>query len=109
MEEQSWLSLEFSESEVLEGIRLCASDKAPGPNGYGILETMKEDLRQTSQHFHCHQSFEKSFNATFVALIPKKVGANDLRDFRPISLITGVYKIIANGRNAEEGDRQASQ
>jgi len=30
-----------------------------------------------------------------VALIPKKVGANDLRDFRPISLITGVYKIIA--------------
>ena len=29
-----------------------------------------------------------------MALIPKKVGANDLRDFRPISLITGVYKII---------------
>ena len=30
-----------------------------------------------------------------MALIPKKVGANDLRDFRPISLVTGVYKLIA--------------
>lgn len=28
-------------------------------------------------------------------MIPKRVGANDLRDFRPISLIFGVYKIIA--------------
>lgn len=39
--------------------------------------------------------FEKSLNATYVALIPKKSGATELRDFRPISLISGVYKIIA--------------
>jgi len=39
--------------------------------------------------------FEKSFNATFIALIPKKYGAEELKDFRPISLIGGVYKIIA--------------
>ncbi|WMV36832.1 hypothetical protein MTR67_030217 [Solanum verrucosum] len=39
--------------------------------------------------------FEKSFNATFTALIPKKYGAEELKDFRPISLIGGVYKIIA--------------
>lgn len=38
---------------------------------------------------------KKSFNATFVALIPKKAGSIELGDFRPISLITGVYKIIA--------------
>ncbi|XP_059277663.1 uncharacterized protein LOC132031768 [Lycium ferocissimum] len=34
-------------------------------------------------------------NATFVALIPKKARAIELNDFRPISLIGGVYKIIA--------------
>lgn len=39
--------------------------------------------------------FEKSFNATFIALIPKKVRAIQLNDFRPISLIGSVYKIIA--------------
>ena len=30
-----------------------------------------------------------------IALIPKKPGASDLKDFRPISLVCGVYKIIA--------------
>ena len=34
-------------------------------------------------------------NATFISLIPKKVDAVEVRDFRPISLIGGVYKIIA--------------
>jgi hypothetical protein len=34
-------------------------------------------------------------NATFIALIPKKVGAVDLKDFRPISLVGVVYKLIA--------------
>ena len=36
----------------------------------------------------------KSLNATYVALIPKKTGAMELRDFRPISLISGVYKVF---------------
>lgn len=39
--------------------------------------------------------FEKSLNATFIALIPKKTRAIDLKDFHPISLVSGVYKIIA--------------
>ena len=30
-----------------------------------------------------------------MALTPKKVGAEELTDFRPICLIGGVYKIIA--------------
>ena len=34
-------------------------------------------------------------NATFISLIPKKYDAIEVRDFRPISLIGGVYKIIA--------------
>lgn len=34
-------------------------------------------------------------NATFIVLIPKKSGAIKLKDFRPISLIGGVYKIVA--------------
>jgi hypothetical protein len=28
-------------------------------------------------------------------MIPKKSGALDLKDFRPITLVSGVYKIIA--------------
>ena len=32
---------------------------------------------------------------TFLALIPKKSRAMECKDFRPISLITGIYKIIS--------------
>lgn len=46
-------------------------------------------------HFHSHQVFEKSSNVTYVALMPKKNEALELRDYRPISLISGVYKTTA--------------
>ena len=39
--------------------------------------------------------FFKSINNTFLVLIPKKGGAKDLRDFRPISLLGGLYKLLA--------------
>jgi hypothetical protein len=45
--------------------------------------------------FHAQGKFEKSFNATFVSLIPKKAGAMEVRDYRPISLVGGIYKIIS--------------
>ena len=45
--------------------------------------------------FHTRGKFKKSLNATFIALIPKKLGALNLKDFRPISIVSGVYKIIA--------------
>ena len=34
-------------------------------------------------------------NATFIALIPKITAVVEVKDFRPISLIGGVYKIFA--------------
>ena len=46
-------------------------------------------------HFHVSGQFEKSLNATFIALIPKKAAAMEIKDFRPISLVRGVYKILA--------------
>lgn len=47
------------------------------------------------QDFYSCQKFEKSLSATFIALIPKIVGAHGLKDFRPISLIGVIYKIIS--------------
>lgn len=39
--------------------------------------------------------FEKCFNATYIALIPKKKGAKELKNFRPISLIGSFYKLLS--------------
>ena len=46
-------------------------------------------------NFHSQAVFEKSLNATFIALIPKKVDAVNVRDFRPISLVGSIYKVIS--------------
>ena len=46
-------------------------------------------------YLHAHGNFERSLNATFITLIPKKPGAVEIKDFRPINLISGVYKILA--------------
>ena len=37
----------------------------------------------------------RSLNATFLSLIPKKVNAVEVKDFRPISLVGSIYKILA--------------
>jgi hypothetical protein len=35
------------------------------------------------EEFYTHCKFEKSLNATFIALIPKKRDALNIRDYRP--------------------------
>ena len=45
--------------------------------------------------FHNKGVFEKSLNATFITLIPKLASADDIKFFRPISLVGSVYKILA--------------
>jgi hypothetical protein len=62
-------------------------DKAPGLDGFSIAffqdcwDVIKTDLMGVFQDFHTHSKFVKSINATFLALIPKKSGAIDLKDF----------------------------
>ena len=100
-EDSSVLDRPFMEEEVWEVVKDLAGDKAPGPNGFsmaffkGFWATVKEDLMAAFHEFHAKGSFTRSINATFLVLIPKKLGAVECKDFRPISLITGVYKIIA--------------
>lgn len=47
------------------------------------------------REFHRNGTFTKSLNNTFLVLIPKKGGAEDLKDFHTIGLVGSVYKLIA--------------
>ena len=59
-------------------MRSMAGDKAPGLDGFTVAffkacwEVVKDDNMSFFHEFHERGSFEKSLNATFVALIPKK-------------------------------------
>ena len=57
--------------------------------------TLLKKIIDMFKEFHENSSFLKSLNNTFLVLIPKKSGAEDLGDFRPISLLGGLYKLLA--------------
>lgn len=61
-----------------------------------MLGGIKRERHESFKEFHSLGKFQKSFNATFVSLIPKKAGAVEIKDFRSISLVGDVYKIISN-------------
>ena len=49
-------------------------------------------------NFHRHSMFELSLNVSFLTLIPKKCNAINIKDFRPISLVGSVYKLLSKVR-----------
>nr|GEZ24305.1 RNA-directed DNA polymerase, eukaryota [Tanacetum cinerariifolium] len=53
----------------------------------------KEELKRAVWDYGMDKS--PGCNSSFIALIPKTPGANMVKDFRPISLIRSMYKIIA--------------
>lgn len=56
---------------------------------------VRDDIINFFNYFHASGGFGKSINATFIALIAKKVRAVNIKDFRPISLIGSGYKTLA--------------
>ena len=56
---------------------------------------MENNILAVFEELFHHCKFERSLNATFIALIPKKNGASNISDFRPISLVGSMYKILA--------------
>uniref|UniRef100_A0A2N9GHU0 Uncharacterized protein n=1 Tax=Fagus sylvatica TaxID=28930 RepID=A0A2N9GHU0_FAGSY len=90
----------FDEKEIFDVVHGFNGDKAPRLDGFSLAffqncwSIVRDDVVAVFHDFHEHCQFERSLNATFVALIPKKPGADDIKDFRPISLVGGMYKFI---------------
>ncbi|RVW27451.1 Transposon TX1 uncharacterized 149 kDa protein [Vitis vinifera] len=101
LSEADALELPFSEAEIYAALMGLNGDKAPGPDGFTVAfwqncwEIVKEDVLDMFKEFYDQNSFIKSLNHTFLVLIPKKGGAEDLGDYRPISLLGGLYKLLA--------------
>jgi hypothetical protein len=91
----------FQEAEVKAADWDWDSFKSPGPDGvnFGFFkdfwEELKGDVMRFINEFHRNGKLTKGINSTFIALIPKVDSPQRLTDFRPISLVGSLYKILA--------------
>lgn len=99
--ENDFLVAPFSMEEI--EVIFCESDgnKSPGPDGYNFAffkqfwYLMKHEVRILFDQFHANGLLPKSMLAYFVALIPKVSSPLELKDYRPISLLGSLYKLLA--------------
>ncbi|GKA35181.1 putative RNA-directed DNA polymerase, eukaryota, reverse transcriptase zinc-binding domain protein [Tanacetum coccineum] len=73
----SFLESEFTLEEVKEAVSDCSSSKSLGPDVLNF------------------KFIKKGRNASFIVLILKHLDPVDLRDYRPISLIGCMYKVLS--------------
>ncbi|MDV3143356.1 MAG: hypothetical protein Q8761_02910, partial [Sweet potato little leaf phytoplasma] len=91
----------FSDSEVLDCLKSFGNNKAPGPDRFTIeffkksWNTLKPSIMQVFHDFFRNGIVNCNVNETYIALVPKRSKSQKISDYRPISLTTSLYKIIA--------------
>ena len=82
--EREWLERRFEKEEILRVVKKLEGDKALGPDSFFTAfyhhcwRVVESDVLVVFEEFYQHSKFEKSLNATFIALIPKKNGASNI-------------------------------
>ena len=91
----------FNVEEVFTALSNLNRDKALGSDGFSIAfwqfswDFVKEEIMGFFKEFHENNMFVRSLNSTFLVLVSKNENVVDIKDFRPISLVGGLYKILA--------------
>jgi hypothetical protein len=94
------LTSPFLEAEVKATVWDCDNFKSPGPDGinFGFFKDfwvdLKGDVMRFISEFHRNGKLTKGLNSTFIALIPKMDSPQRLNDFRHISLVGSLCKIL---------------
>ncbi|XP_024004813.1 uncharacterized protein LOC112081968 [Eutrema salsugineum] len=100
-DEKKTLQAPVSAENVKKEVFSLPRNKTPGPDGFtgefyrSTWDIIDDDLVKAVQEFFNSGKLLKQWNCTAISLIPKKVGAEKLVDFRPISLCNMVYKVIS--------------
>ncbi|MCH93790.1 LINE-1 reverse transcriptase like, partial [Trifolium medium] len=91
----------FLMEEIKAAVWDCDSYKSPGPDGVNLgffkdfWEILKIDLLNFFAEFHRQGILTKGLNSTFITLIPKVANPQRVAEFRPIALVSSIYKILA--------------
>ncbi|GJS10251.1 RNA-directed DNA polymerase, eukaryota [Tanacetum coccineum] len=87
--------------EIRKAVWDCGTNKTPGPDGFTFdfirkyWKIIDRDVVNAVQEFFASSHFPPGTNSLFITLIPKKQDSKVVKDYRPISLIGSIYKIIA--------------
>ncbi|XP_076953170.1 uncharacterized protein LOC143627172 [Bidens hawaiensis] len=87
--------------EIKEAVWDCHSDRAPGPDGYNFKflkrfwNSLQGDFVKVFNEFFDAQSFSFGCLASFIALIAKVKNPVSLGEFRPISVVGCLNKVIS--------------
>nr|GEZ09567.1 RNA-directed DNA polymerase, eukaryota [Tanacetum cinerariifolium] len=87
--------------EIKRAVWDCGINKSLGPDGFTFeffrtyWNVIDIDVVAAVFQFFSLDKFPRGCNASFISLIPKMQDAKVVKDFRPISLIGSMYKIIA--------------
>lgn len=91
----------FTMEEAEEAVESCEGNKAPGPDGFNFnfikkyWGTIKQEVWDMVQEFFVTGKLPKMFSSYFLALVPKCKNPQGLGEYRPISLLGCIYKILA--------------
>ena len=91
----------FTEKKIRDAVWQCEGSKSPGPDGFNFTfikkswEFVKEEVMAVMKQFHETGYIPKGCNASFIALVPKVKNPVNLEQYRPISLVGAIYKIIS--------------
>ncbi|GKD63671.1 hypothetical protein Tco_1305779, partial [Tanacetum coccineum] len=90
-----------TKDELKRAVWDCGLDKSPEPDGFALgfyrryYSFLENDVMEAVSHFFQYGKSPRGANSSFMALIPKSKNANTVKDYRPVSLIGILYKIIA--------------
>jgi mannosylglycoprotein endo-beta-mannosidase len=97
----SELDLPFTEEEVWSTIKQMPSDKAPGPDGFTgcfyktCWAIIKKDIMAAISAIWSRKLANFGvLNSAYITLLPKMEGAEQPKDFRPISLVHSFAKLV---------------
>lgn len=100
-EQNNKLVEEMTFEEFTAAVKQMHPDKASGPDGLNpaffqhFWPMLGREVFECCKEWLLKCTFPADFNNTNLVLIPKKVGANCMKDFRPIALCNVLYKILA--------------
>ncbi|GJV95486.1 RNA-directed DNA polymerase, eukaryota [Tanacetum coccineum] len=99
-DQMATLESPVSRDEVRNAVWGCGENKSPGPDGFSFeffrkfWDTVGSDFCEAVEWFFEHSSFSRGCNSSFIALIPKNQDPKFVNDYRPISLIGSLYKVV---------------